>query len=103
MTDLELAWLAGLLEGEAAFCHERYEEKYTRAVISIKMTDRDVIERVADLVGGQRITLMRAERAGYKDQYRVRLRGARAREIMQLILPYMGERRAAKIRECLTY
>jgi hypothetical protein len=44
LTDVEVAWIAGLLEGEGHFA--------PKAII-VNMTDRDVLERLAALTGGR--------------------------------------------------
>ena len=52
-TDAEVAWLAGLLEGEGSFLAVR--RKRDGAVlprISMTTTDRDIIDRVVALMGG---------------------------------------------------
>jgi hypothetical protein len=56
ISDLDLAWLAGLLEGEGAFIlHQEPAIGARRARVIIRvavhMTDRDVVERVRDIVG----------------------------------------------------
>jgi hypothetical protein len=72
------------------------------------MTDLDIIERAGALIGGQgqaRIMARVGQRMGTgtvrKTTYRWRVSGNRAIEVMRLILPYMGERRTARIREIL--
>lgn len=57
MTEIEVAWLAGLLEGEGSFgLDTRALHKYKVSTappapyIKISMVDKDVIERVAVLV-----------------------------------------------------
>jgi hypothetical protein len=47
MTESDLAWLAGLLEGEGCF-------HFTRtAYVVISMTDEDIIERAASLMNSK--------------------------------------------------
>ena len=45
-----LYWLAGLLEGEGSFLKPPLS-KPTRVILSVEMTDRDVLDHVADLLG----------------------------------------------------
>jgi hypothetical protein len=110
MTEIEIAWLAGLLEGEGSFGLTGYAAKKSKVfpTISLAMTDLDIIERAGALIGGQgqaRIMARVGQRMGTgtvrKTTYRWRVSGNRAIEVMRLILPYMGERRTARIREIL--
>lgn len=90
----ELAWLAGLLEGEACF------QMNKSPVINLQMTDEDIISRVAKMWGCPYRSRKRA-RAEWKQVFYVYVCGAQAMEIMRLIKPYMGNRRSAKIDEVL--
>jgi len=77
--------------------------------LTIRMTDRDVIERVCTLfpVRSIQVVVPKPVRAGYsqpKTQYAWRVSDpARVREILQLILPWLGERRSAAAREVLAH
>ncbi|QDF14205.1 LAGLIDADG endonuclease [Microbacterium phage GardenState] len=91
----DLLWLAGLLEGEGAF--DAHRGRYPR--IRLQMTDRDVVERVAKLLGTTvRLSLKRAPASA---TWNAELSGDRAAEIMAALLPYMGARRSARIAEVL--
>ena len=51
MTDLESAWLAGLLEGEGYFQITKPRHHHpTQVVIRLSMTDKDVVEKAAKLL-----------------------------------------------------
>jgi hypothetical protein len=89
------AWLAGLLEGEAWFGERRSEGRSPRPMIALKMTDRDVVERVAEMFGGKAVT--RSKPKVGRDQFTTRVAGVAAISIMRLILPWMGERRREAI------
>ena len=84
----EIACLAGLLEAEGAFI-ARTPSKPRTPILILGMTDRDVIERVAGLLGVT-ITTVRPGKDGWKSVYRVHLNGGRAMSFMQLIRPLMG-------------
>ena len=105
LTEIEIAYLAGLLEGEGCFQHEGNRGKLR---VNIGMVDRDIIERVHTLFkkdcpsAPPIIHDRRSERyPRHSDQYIARVNGDQARHFMKLVLLYMGERRGAKIRECL--
>lgn len=97
MTEIEAVWLAGLLEGEGYFGLYRGD----RPVVEVKMTDRDVVERVGALFGNPNVVFIPAANERCQPQYRARVRGAGAVEIMRRILPHMGQRRTARITELL--
>ena len=105
MTENEIAWLAGLLEGEGSFGNY---SKITKVDLRLQlaMGDIDVVKRAADIVGGSPIyTYDRKGQKGFRDhhkpQHKITLRGYKAARVMEAILPYMGERRSAKIIELL--
>jgi hypothetical protein len=90
----DVIWLAGLLEGEGCFtkCRESIR-------ISIAMTDKDIIERVAVLfkcpVG------VWTRRGTAKTPYNAIVCGNDAAAWMMMIFPFMGSRRQARIKELL--
>ena len=93
LLDTDLYWLAGLLEGEGCFTysHGRYPS------IQLSMTDLDIVERAADLLG---VTVGKARGkkfSHHKQQWRCHLYGLRAAEMMRLLRPLMGERRGERI------
>jgi hypothetical protein len=93
-SEVECAWLAGLVEGEGYF-------NFTRSpTIGIGMTDRDVIDRVSVLWGTKVYAIKpRASRPTAKQCYRVIVCGKKALAWMDRIYPFMGNRRRAKIDE----
>jgi len=94
MTDIQIAWLAGLLEGEGCF---RFDKRNSPK-IQLQMTDEDVVKRVARMLSvNARAEPWRGSRYGSKTMWRVDVFGDKAIEIMHLILPFMGERRFSKI------
>lgn len=98
----DLAWLAGLLEGEGSFMLGRNivnERLYHYPKIVVAMTDEDVIARAAGLFGTSVYVIPPTE--GRKQQWRAQKNGSGAAEIMVALLPHMGIRRSAKIEEIL--
>lgn len=102
-TDVEIAWLAGLLEGEGCFsCSKPRQGRRAQLVVYVKMTDADVVVRAAKLIGAPSVRRVRDTRKeNFSDCYQTRVSGAKAEDTMRLVLPYMGERRVAKINELL--
>ena len=91
----DLHWLAGLLEGEGSFFPGPPSQPHL-PVISIQMTDEDVMQRVGSLLG-RKPCASRPKRVDWKTTYQVRLVGSRAVEWMQLLRPLMGGRRQVQI------
>ena len=102
----ELAWLAGLLEGEGCFSwskqHSERHKKKIVPLIVVGMTDRDVIEHVAKIWDRNVILCSpHKNRYGEKQMYQTRLYGKAAALLMAQLRPYMFGRRRAKIDEVL--
>jgi len=93
MDDVTVAWVAGLLEGEGCFSWGKDGPR-----IQLTMTDRDVVERFWNHIGGAGSMRPWKRPAPQKTQYRFHLCGRNAVALMRVILPHMGERRSAKIR-----
>lgn len=94
----DIAWLAGLLEGEASFMLRRGNAK-----IGIQMTDRDVVERAANLLGVT-IGLHSRQPKGkttYLPVFHLAVHGIKAIAWMMTLYTFMGERRQAKIAQIL--
>ena len=92
---LELAWLAGLLEGEGSFLRGPPSSRRLPA-IRVAMNDRDVLERVASL-WGSRLATIAPRRDGWAVSYSLNIRGANAVAWMHALRPLMGTRRQAQI------
>jgi len=88
-------WLAGLLEGEGYFASTGTGRRY--AAICLQMTDRDVVERAAGLLGS-RVTFQLKRPGQTKHVWRTTAGGHRAIGWMMTLYPLMGERRKAQIR-----
>ena len=94
MKDTDIAWLAGIIEGEGCIIFNR-----TPSII-VSMTDRDIIERVAKLFG-RHCYANKPHGKGLKDVFTARIHATDAMGIMEAIRPYMGKRRTAKMDEVL--
>lgn len=104
----ETAWLAGLLEGEGYFGASRVgnsKKRYPR--ICLAMTDEDVVERAALMIGVICRKVLspshaaKVETGEKKQMFRLEVSGYKARDLMRLVAKHMGERRAQKIKESL--
>ena len=95
MTRNEIAWLAGLLEGEGCFFWDSSKGRYGHPNIRLNMCDRDVVERAKQLIDASAIRKVVKE--PWKTQWSISIVCEKAAEIMRTVLPYMGERRSKKI------
>ena len=101
MTPIEIAWLAGWLEGEGCFYCKTGSSS---TGIKVTATDLDVVNRVALLIGAKNVFIAnkrRQKELGHKPAYTASVHGEKAELVMRTILPYMGKRRSTKIKELL--
>lgn len=92
---VDIAWLAGLLEGEGSF-----RMSGRSIAISVSMTDRDVIDRAATLMRG-RVFALRAHLPHYKPPWRAQVKGPRAAGWMMTIYELLGMRRRQQVGHAL--
>jgi intein/homing endonuclease len=99
MPVLKRAWLAGLIEGEGSFTIARVKQNaYPR--LFIEMTDRDVIEGVAELIGGTPHE-RKIKTVKHKQTYRISVSGVLCKAVARAVLPFMYSRRAQRISQLL--
>lgn len=100
MEEKDLYWLAGLLEGEGSFC-KGPPSCPNSVLISIQMTDEDIISRVANLFGVSYF-FIKSKNEKWKDTYSTRVRGKSAVNLMLQLKPLMGLRRQGQIENALS-
>lgn len=102
MTNIESAWLAGLIEGEGYIGHLA---KHNVPVIRIVLTkDYDVVQRVHQITGIGRLATRKAQKEGHSSSYYWEITNwFNFVTICNEIFPYLGLRRQAKIREVLAF
>jgi len=98
-TPEELFWLAGLFEGEGSF-YKGYSNTSSSPIVSITMTDEDVIQRIAQALGISAISY--ESRNGFaganaKRRHKASMVGQAAVSFMQLLMPHMSSRRQEQI------
>jgi len=103
----EVAWAAGLFEGEGTWIVRpaRGRGTKTTTVIALQMCDRDVVERFAAIMGCGKVTNP-DKRHEQNPKHRPIWRWSTARRadclrIAQMFLPYLGERRSARAHEII--
>ena len=111
-TEPEIAWIAGLLEGEGCFSiciRKTAKHNHKTVAVHCEMTDEDVIIKLHKIAGCGTIN-KRANVSGREDR-RVRKptwiwsvqNHAGILRVCKAILPFMGTRRQAKIKELIDY
>ena len=96
-----IAWAAGLFEGEGCIStkHNGNGKIYPR--LYLKMTDRDVVQKFANTVEYGNVNFV-PTREGWKDAYAWEIsKMTEVRRILDLFLPYFGDRRAHKALDIL--
>lgn len=107
----EIAWLAGLLEGEGCFHLESHvkvsKQKYKSGVrisvtplIRLSSTDKDVIVRAKYILGAN--TISTQIKKPNKDYHTISIFGPKAISWMMTIYPLMCSRRKFKIKSIIS-
>lgn len=100
MTEVEIAWLAGIIEGEGCFTQM---DASGRPSFKIKMTDLDVMEKVGALLELD-VKPVKMYEYHHTQAYEAKTTAMdKVATIILLIIPYMGKRRTEKMRERLTW
>ena len=92
----EVAWLAGLLEGEGTFSRT-HADGHAYPVLAVKMCSQDVVLRAAAALGTTNVHEAQPRDASWRITYRASISGAAAADWMQRLRPLMGERRRSAI------
>lgn len=103
LTTLDIAWLAGLLEGEGTFYVRKRtcgDKQYKNIGIQVMMTDKEPIERVAALLGGS-VSVQAKPTVTGKSIYRTGLHSWRSAGWMMTLYPLLSPRRQQQVRQCL--
>ena len=96
MTDFELGWLTGLLEGEGSFLAPPPSEPNQPRFVLV-MTDEDVVQKAAQLLEVNYVHIWRPSNSKWKPAYKIQIKSSRAVNVMRAIRPHVGGRRGAKI------
>lgn len=95
---IDLAWLAGFLEGEGSFHTSK-----TYACISAHSCDKDVLDRAASLIGATVYTHP-GSALSKKSSWQFRLaRRNDVKAVCLLVRPFMGDRRTEQIDKILKF
>jgi len=96
----ELIWLAGFYEGEGSVTLTNLKHR-TQYLFSITSCDKDVLERVKNIIGyGNFMGPYKRENRNNKPYWQYQIgKKEHVLALLWVIYPWLGERRKAKVRE----
>jgi hypothetical protein len=97
---IDIAWVAGIVEGEGTIGLVGATKKYPR--ISVDMTDKDIVHRLG-VLWNVPVSSYAPRKNGTKPYYKVQLFNQRAIEWLLTLYTFLGTRRREKGRAVLTY
>ena len=103
LSQFELGWLVGILEGEGYFAYQGSSGTHR---VCVNMTDEDTINQLAALYErilgcGVKVWHKEHPNPNNQDYYMVEIYGERARIIMRLVVRHMSFRRRQRIWQSL--
>lgn len=102
-TDTEIAWAAGLFEGEGSISlMQQRGRKSVSIIVHLGTTDQDIAARFHAIVGVGNITIRERENPRHKRQWIWQAAAiADVRHVVRLLAPWLGMRRSARVHEVL--
>lgn len=90
MTDAEMGWLAGILDGEGTVTLlARGHGKFRQPTLSITSTDKEILLEVRRLIGGN-ISNVRQYKPNMKPSWIWKLNGSRTvMDVLRVLLPHL--------------
>lgn len=98
---LDIAWVAGVLEGEGCFKMQTSGGYKGSICIATQMSDKDTIQKLSAIMGGTLWGPHGPYGVSKLQTWQTAVFGSKAAAWMMTIFPFMGIRRQAKIRELL--
>lgn len=90
----EVAWAAGLFEGEGhVTANYNAPRGRPRVVVTLSICDKDVFDRFVAIVGVGSVRLERLLPSQHRDRWVWQITGKSAKPILEMLLPWMGKRR----------
>jgi hypothetical protein len=97
LTEYELGWIVGFLEGEGSF-HTHKTGRYAYPRVACGNTDRAALERLQRSLGGTIYDKGQKIQAHYLDQWQWQVAvAAEAKGLMEFLRPHMNPKRQAQI------
>ena len=109
-TIAEIAWTAGIVEGEGCIICKEYAKKdgtsFKTVRLAIEMTDLDVLLRVQKILGPKATLRKRTpgcvvQNPHWRDRYILQIAGTPLIEWLFTIYPLLGERRRVAVRQAV--
>lgn len=101
-SDAEIAWAAGLFEGEGSWGVYGQTRGTVMATAALGMTDRDVVEKFHRIVGVGAVHVRTTERANHKTMHVWTVGKAESvRGLVEMFRPWLGSRRLERADEVL--
>ena len=98
----DIVWAAGLFEGEG--CIHFKTDRPNQRVLSIGMTDKDVMERFVDVVGYGNLKGPHWSKLSTKPFWKWQLyKRTEVLRILKMFLPHFGKRRSQKAIEAINH
>lgn len=98
ITSEEIAWVAGILEGEGCFDYQQSNPEKRWPQVRVEMTDKDIILRVQEITGGN-VRFVKRYKPHHQDTWLLHIRTAKlVQPLLESIYPFMGQRRQSKIK-----
>lgn len=99
--EAELAWAAGLFEGEGCFYLRRPGKRSVHLGATLVMIDEDIVRRFGEIVGVGHFSSekRKLQRPHHTPTWRWQANGEAVEHVFALIGDYLGERRRAKYAE----
>ena len=92
-----IEWVAGLFEGEGTINNTK-PNYYL--MIAIQMTDKDILDRLYNKYGGS-LCSCKKQQVHHKDAWRWQLSGQKAANLLNEMLPLLGNRRTLRAQEAM--
>lgn len=88
-----LAYFAGIVDGEGYFFLEKVKKNYRIPVLGVEMAEKDVIKAFSDYFACGHLLMRVPKQSHHKILYRWRVRGRPAIEILKRMYKYFSIRR----------
>ena len=101
----DIVWAAGLFEGEGYISTNTKTKTNHYWCIGIEMTDKDVLDRYANVIGSNLLRPRKTMKKLQKKQSWIVVTTKRSEvlRILKMFLPHFGKRRAAKAIEAINH
>lgn len=97
LTDVQVAYLAGIYEGEGSCAITA-----GRAIrVEIVMTDQDVVHNICNITGLASVRIVAPRGENYKTPYRWSIGSADAVAFLEAIMPWLGARRQQRATDAI--